>query len=58
MLVVDADNKLRFRAIEPLRLYQDNVLVRDGLENGERVILSPLQTAVDGMTVNPVVEDA
>ncbi len=58
VLVVDAENRLRFRAIETLRLYQDNVLVSSGLESGERVILSPLQTAVDGMTVNPVIEDA
>ncbi len=58
VLIVDTDNKLRFRDIEPLRLYQDNVLVQQGLDIGERVILSPLQTAVDGMTVNPIVEDA
>jgi len=58
VLVVDADDKLRFRAVEPLRLYQDNVLVKSGLSRGERVCLSPIQTAIEGMTVNPVVEDA
>lgn len=58
VLVVDAEDKLRFRAIEPLRLYQDNVLVKSGLDGGERVCLSPLQTAIEGMTVNPVIEDA
>ncbi len=58
VLVVDADDKLRFRAVEPLRLYQDNVLVKSGLSSGERVCLSPIQTAIEGMTVNPVVEDA
>ncbi len=58
VLVVDADDKLRFRAIEPLRLYQDNVLIKSGLSHGDRVCLSPLQTAIDGMTVNPVIEDA
>ena len=58
VLVVDTDNKLRFRAIEPLRLYQDNVLVQEGLNAGERVCVSPLQTAIDGMTVNPILDDA
>lgn len=58
VLVVDADNKLHFRDIEPLRLYQDNVLVKSGLQNGERVCISPLQTAIEGMTVNPIVVDA
>ncbi|MDG1302675.1 MAG: hypothetical protein P8P54_00805, partial [Pseudomonadales bacterium] len=58
VLIVDAENKLRFRPIESLRLYQDNVLIKAGLKDGDRVCLSPLQTAIDGMTVNPIVEDA
>ena len=58
VLIVDAEDKLRFRPIEPLRLYQDNVLIKAGLKDGDRVCLSPLQTAIDGMTVNPIVEDA
>ena len=56
VLVVDTDNKLQFRTIKQLRLYQDNVLVKSGLSRGERVCLSPLQTAIEGMTVSPVVE--
>jgi len=58
VLIVDAEDKLRFRPIEALRLYQDNVLVKSGLNLGDRVCLSPLQTAIDGMTVNPIIEDA
>ncbi|MEM9622077.1 MAG: efflux RND transporter periplasmic adaptor subunit [Pseudomonadota bacterium] len=58
VLVVDNENRLRFRAIEPLRLYQDDVLIQGGLSTGERVCLSPLQTAVDGMIVNPVTDEA
>lgn len=53
VLVVDAENRLRFRAVEPLRLYQDEVLIRGGLAAGERVCVSPLQTVVDGMSVIP-----
>lgn len=56
ILIVDDENKIRFRTIEQLRLYQDNVLVKSGLSIGERVCLSPLQTAIDGMIVNPVSE--
>ena len=56
VLVVDSDNKLQFRTIKQLRLYQDNVLVKSGLSRGERVCLSPLQTAIEGMTVSPIVE--
>ena len=58
VLVVDEENKLRFRPIETLRLYQDNVLVAGGLTAGERVCVSPIQTPIDGMTVNPVLDGA
>lgn len=54
VLVVDVENRLQFRAIEPLRLYQDDVLIQAGLERGERVCVSPMQTPIDGMLVNPV----
>ncbi|MFT5691661.1 MAG: RND family efflux transporter MFP subunit [Oceanicoccus sp.] len=57
VLIIDEDDKIRFRAIEQLRLYQDNVLVKSGLNSGDRVCLSPLQTAIDGMTVNPVTDE-
>ena len=53
ILVVDADNKLRFRQIDTLRLYQDTILINGGLVAGERVRISPVQTAVDGMLVDP-----
>jgi len=56
VLVVDDENRLRFRTIEPLRLYRGEVLIRSGLEPGERVCISPLQTAVEGMLVNPITE--
>ena len=56
VLVVGKDNRLSFRPIEPLRLYQDDVLIRAGLEAGERVCVSPMQTPIDGMRVNPVGE--
>lgn len=54
VLVVAPDNTLHYRKIEPLRLYRDKVLVKKGLEPGELVCISPLQTVIDGMPVNPV----
>ncbi len=58
VLVVDGDNNLRYREIETLRLYKDEVLIQAGLAAGERVCISPLQTAIDGMPVQPVTETA
>lgn len=56
VLVVDDENRLRFRHVAILRLEHDEVLISDGLADGERVSISPLQTVVDGMHVNPVTE--
>ena len=58
VLVVGDDNRLEFRDVAPLRLFQDDVLIRAGLTAGERVCISPMQTPIDGMLVNPVGEAA
>lgn len=57
VLVVDNDNRLHYRDIDKLRLYRDDVLIQGGLEAGDRVCISPLQTAIDGMRVEPLPED-
>ncbi len=49
--VLDDESRLRIREIDVLRAERDRVLVRGGLEAGERVIVSPLEEAVDGMQV-------
>ena len=54
VLVVDGDNRLHFRQVSLLRLEHDDMLINDGLADGELVCISPLQTVVEGMRVNPV----
>ncbi len=56
VLVVDEANRLRFRHVAILRLENDDVLVSSGLQEGELVAISPMQTVVDGMHVSPVIE--
>jgi RND family efflux transporter MFP subunit len=51
VLVVDSEDRLRFREIDLLRATRDELLVRGGLEPGERVCLSPLEAVSDGMRV-------
>lgn len=58
VLIVDKENRLHYRDIEPLRLYRDEVLIQSGLDAGERVCISPLQTAIEGMPVRPITEEA
>jgi len=49
--VVDAEGRLRERTVDVLRSIQDEVVVAGGLRAGERVVVSPLETAVEGMAV-------
>jgi multidrug efflux pump subunit AcrA (membrane-fusion protein) len=51
--VVDAEGRLRERTVDVLRSIQDEVVVAGGLRSGERVVVSPLETAVEGMAVEP-----
>ncbi len=51
VLVVDGEDRLRFRDIDPLRVTREEIVVRSGLERGERVCLSPLEAVTDGMKV-------
>jgi len=51
VLVVDDEDRLRLRDVELLRLYQDEAYIRAGLAAGERVCISPLQTAIEGVKV-------
>jgi RND family efflux transporter MFP subunit len=44
-------DRLRFREVRLLRLSGDRAVVSGGLEEGERIVVSPLETPVDGMAV-------
>jgi len=49
--VVDGEGKLRFRDVEVLRTERETVVVGAGLWSGDRVCISALEGAVDGMSV-------
>ena len=50
-VLVVADDVLFFRKVEFLREERDRVLIMAGLEDGDRVVTSPLEGAVSGMRV-------
>lgn len=54
VLIVDDENRLRFRDVEVLRIDREEALISSGLRDGERVCLTSIQAPVDGMTVRPV----
>lgn len=54
VLVVDGEDRLRYRTVDVARTDREDVLVAGGLRAGERVCVSPLDVAVDGMKVRTV----
>jgi RND family efflux transporter MFP subunit len=49
--LVDDKQTLRIRKVHPVRVTSDSVYVREGLEIGERVVLTTVSGATDGMKV-------
>jgi RND family efflux transporter MFP subunit len=56
VLIIDKDNKLHFRTVEVLRADFETVIISSGLNEGERICISPLEAVVDGMEVRIVEE--
>ncbi len=54
ILVVDAEDRIRIRPVEVLRHDGERVLARARLVPGERLCLSRLENATDGMKVRPL----
>jgi len=52
--VVDNHNRLHFRRVEVAARQHDEVIVKNGLKNGDAVVTSPLQVVTNGMAVSPV----
>ena len=51
VLVVLPDDRLEFRSVDVLRASAESVIVEAGLQPGELVVVSPLDTPTDGMLV-------
>jgi RND family efflux transporter MFP subunit len=51
VFIVDSQNRLRFRDVEILRIAEDQVYVKGGLKTGDKVCISVLDSALDGMLV-------
>lgn len=49
--VVDKGGRLCFRKVDVARVQGDEAVVRAGLNSGERVVITPLKAATDGMAV-------
>lgn len=54
VLVVDDEDRLRFRDVSVMRRGRSEAYIDRGLEPGERVCVTSLETPVEGMQVRPV----
>ncbi|MEN8213047.1 MAG: efflux RND transporter periplasmic adaptor subunit [Pseudomonadota bacterium] len=52
--LVDAQQRLERRQVKPAARGADYVVIKEGLEAGERIVLSGLAPAIDGMLLAPV----
>ena len=52
--VVTADNTIDVRQVRPAQTTADEVLFRDGVADGERVVVSVLTSPRQGMAVTPI----
>ncbi len=60
VLIVDSQSRLRIRQVDIFRQEPDRVLIRSGIQEGDQIIVSPLENAVSGMKVRlqPADDDA
>lgn len=54
VMVIDENDQLHFRDVQIFQLTSDNALISGGLDEGERISISPLQFVVEGMPVQVI----
>ena len=57
LYIVAADNRLIFRDVEVVRVADELAYIGDGVENGEMICLSAIQSPVEGQSVRPMGSD-
>jgi RND family efflux transporter MFP subunit len=57
VLIVDSDDRLQFRRVTVLRMVGEKAYISAGLTAGERVCISPLDSALEDMRVRVAADD-
>lgn len=57
VLVLDAEDRIHYRSIKVLRTEREIVVVEAGLQAGERIAVSPMPDAIEGMRVRALEEE-
>lgn len=54
VVVIDEENRVRFRSVDVLKREREQIIIKAGLQAGERVLASGLLHPVEGITVTPI----
>jgi RND family efflux transporter MFP subunit len=54
--IMDKENKLRIKTVVPLRMEKEKVIIAEGIDNGDMIVLSNISGAADGMKLRPMKE--
>ncbi|MDT8273167.1 MAG: efflux RND transporter periplasmic adaptor subunit, partial [Desulfomonilia bacterium] len=58
LLVIDPENRLRFRTVSVLKTDALSAIISSGIEDGEQICISPLEAVTEGMQVRILDESA
>lgn len=53
VLIIDAEDRLHIRPVKILRRERNRVLVKSGLNAGDRIVISNIDTPIEGMRIKP-----
>ena len=55
--IADNENHLRLRTVEILRREKQQILIKDGVQAGEKLVLTTLSGATEGILLRPVLQE-
>ncbi|EGQ8084705.1 TPA: efflux RND transporter periplasmic adaptor subunit, partial [Vibrio parahaemolyticus] len=55
--VVTSDNRVKKRFVDVGTVYKDRVVIKDGLDQGEQVLIAGVSSAKEGMEVRPYTDE-
>ena len=57
LYLINSSNQLEEREIKIASTSDSHVVVTEGLEDGDRVVLGPVPFYIQGMSVNPILKE-
>ncbi len=52
--IMDKENKLQIKKVVPLKIEREKVIIREGIDDGELIIITNISGAANGMKLRPI----